>query len=482
MNEIAGLDLQTASFQDLAAAMAAGALTSAALTRVYLERIAAYDTQTNAIRELNPQAESDAEQLDRERAAGALRGPLHGLPLLLKDNIGTAGMPTTAGSLALAGSVPFEDSCVAARLRAAGAVLLGKTNLSEFANWMDESMPNGYSSLGGQVRSAYGLGDPSGSSSGSAVAASLALAAGTVGSETSGSILSPSDVNGLVGVKPTRGLVSRGGMIPLAEGFDTPGPMTRSVADAAALLTAMAGTDARDPATADADSYVTDYVAALDEATLTGVRLGYQPGDGESLSDQQQQVYEAALADLRRLGAVLVATTALAAVDQAGELALIPNDFKAHLDHYLSHEIPVPASGVCSLADVIAFNDRHPEQVRYGQGLLRQSADSPGDRQLAARQSLDLRTEVADRVDAVLAADGLAAIVTAGSTCAHVGAAAGYPSVIVPAGLVDGVTPMGLSFLGTAWSEAALLRYAAAYEAGSRRRVPPANPLTPSGC
>ena len=274
---VAGLDLQTASFTDLQKAMAAGRLTSRQLTSAYLARISAYDGPTNSMRAINPHALADAARLDAERRAGHVRGPLHGLPIVLKDNIGTTDLPTTAGSIALEGSVPKQDAFLTERLRKAGAVILGKTNLSEIANWVDLSRPNGYSSLGGQVKNGYTLGDPSGSSSGSGVAGSMAFAAGAFGSETSGSILSPSDVNGLVGVKPTRGLISRAGVIPLAEGFDTAGPMTRSVADAAALLTAVAGTDARDPATAEAATHVTDYAKASRPGSLKGVRLDPVP-------------------------------------------------------------------------------------------------------------------------------------------------------------------------------------------------------------
>jgi amidase len=471
---VAGLDLQTASFADLERAMAQGRLTSRQLTQAYLDRIEAYDGPINSIRELNKHALAEADHLDAERRSGHVRGPLHGLPILLKDNIGTSDQPTTAGSIALEGSTPRSDAFLTARLRAAGAVVLGKTNLSEFANWVDLSMPNGYSSLGGQVKNAYNMGDPSGSSSGSGVASSMAFSAGSFGSETSGSILSPSDVNGLVGVKPTRGLVSRAGIIPLAEGFDTAGPMTRSVADAAALLTAVAGPDPRDPATAESAHHVTDYVKALHGASLTGVRLGYSANAFSGGSDAQNKVFADVLADLKRLGATLVDTDVVEDGGTAGaaELALIPNDFKANLNHYLTTEIPTPRSGVKSLSDIVAFNSKHPDKVKYGQGLLQASEATPGDATSASASSLGLRTTMGELIDGALAKDGLDAILATGASYASAGASAGYPTVIVPAGLV-GSTPTGVSFLGTAWSEAKLLRIAAAYEAGSHRRVPP---------
>ena len=470
---VAGLDLETATIADLQHALATGRTTSVALVKAYLGRINAYNGPVNAIRDLSPTALTWAARLDRERAGGAVRGPLHGVPVLLKDNIDTADEPTTAGSIALAGLRPYQDATMVAKLRAAGAIILGKTNLSEFANWVDLSMPNGYSSLGGQVRNAYTFGDPSGSSSGSGVAGSLAFAAAAFGSETSGSILSPSDVNGLVGVKPTRGLVSREGIIPLAEGFDTAGPMARNVPDAAALLTAVAGSDPADPASYPANGHRTDYVKALRGASLKGVRLGY--GDYSYLSTAQRKVYERALADLTRLGAVLVPTTELDNTGNAGlaELGLIPNDFKANLDHYLATEAPTPKSGVKSLVDVMLYNQQHPDKVKYGQNLIIASAAQPGSREAASAGSLALRTTEGAAIDHALQADRLDAFVAPGANLANVGASAGYPTVIVPSGLVSAKQPQGLSFMGTAWSEARLLRYAAAYETGTHRRVPP---------
>ena len=446
--------------------------------QAYLDRIAAYDGPTNSIRHLGAKALQEAARLDRERARGDVRGPLHGVPVLLKDNIGTNDMPTTAGSVALEGLVPYDDAFLTARLRAAGAVVLGKTNLSEFANWVSLTMPNGYSSLGGQVREAYALGDPLGSSSGSGVAGSMAFAAGTFGSETSGSILSPSDVNGLVGVKPTRGLVSRAGIIPLAEGFDTAGPMTRNVDDAAALLTAVAGSDREDPATADAQRNLPpggDYTARLDGASLQGVRLGYSASRATSLSTVRRALYAQALADLRRLGAVLVDTDDLEdpALVGLGEIGLIPNDFKANLDHYLQTEVPTPRSGVRSLADVVRYNQTRPAEVKYGQDLLIASAAQPGSREAASAAALALRTASGAVVDQALTASDLDAFVGPGPAYANIGAAAGYPTVIVPMGLGTNRRPAGLSFLGTAWDEADLLTYAEAYEDGTQRRVPP---------
>ncbi|MGH2756977.1 MAG: amidase family protein, partial [Actinomycetota bacterium] len=256
---VAGLGLQTVTIPQLQKALASGQTSSRELVQAYLARIRAYDGHVNSIRTLNRNAVRIAGKLDAERAAGRLRGPLHGIPILLKDNINTLDMPTTAGSIALKGSIPLEAATITTKLEKAGAIILGKTNLSEFANWVDLSMPNGYSSLGGQVRNAYTLGDPSGSSSGSGVAGSMAFATGTVGTETSGSILSPSEANSLVGIKPTTGLLSRYGILPLAPSFDTPGPMTRNVTDAAIMLGVMAGVDEKDERTADSGDAPSDY-------------------------------------------------------------------------------------------------------------------------------------------------------------------------------------------------------------------------------
>ena len=484
--KVAGLDLQTATFVDLQKAMTAGRLTSVQLVKAYLGRIAAYDGPTNSIRQLSPTALAHAKALDAERKAGRLRGPLHGIPILLKDNIGTADQATTAGSIALEGLRPRKDATLVARLRAAGAVVLGKTNLSEFANWVDLSMPNGYSSLGGQVKDAYRLGDPSGSSSGSGVAGSMAFAAATFGSETSGSILSPSSVNGLVGVKPTLGLVSRDGVIPLAAGFDTAGPMARNVADAAALLGAVAATDPADDATVKADALRRDYAGLVRRASLKGVRLGYSQSGRDGLSARDARVYEAALKDLTRLGAVLVATDALDTAGDVGlaELGLIPNDFKGNLDHYLATYAPTPKSGVKTLADVVLFNNDHPDKVKYGQKLLIASAAQPGSREAAAAGALALRTAMGAIIDQGLVRDNLAAFVAPAASYANIGASAGYPTVVVPAGLSGEVAPMGLSFMGTAYNDHLLLQYAAAFEAGTHRRVPPTvvNPDLLTGC
>ena len=476
VSAVGGVNLQTGTVLDMQRAMGSRRLTSEQLVRAYLDRIATWDrgAELNSVRALNPRALAEAKALDAERRRGRVRGPLHGIPVLLKDNVGTRDLPTTAGSIALAGNLPKNDSTVAARLRAAGAVILGKVNLSEFANWVDLSMPNGYSSLGGQVVNAYDGGDPSGSSSGSGVAGSMAFAALTIGTETSGSILSPSDANGLVGVKPTLGLTSRYGIIPLAPSFDVPGPMVRTVTDAAALLTAIAGADPKDAATAGAAVPKGGYLPLLRTDALKGVRLGVPSADNRP-SGERGEVLERAIADLKRAGATIVETDLIGSTGLASlsELGLIPNEFKWSLNEYLATEAG-PGVKTKTLGAIIEYNAQHPDKVKYGQRLLQASDATPGLGPLATASAIPVQAQAQAAVDSALAADDLDAILELGPGNANVAAAAGYPTVIVPAGVTaDGTRPVGLAFTGTAMSEPRLLAYAYAYEQASRRRVPP---------
>ncbi|MEY2470453.1 MAG: amidase, partial [Actinomycetota bacterium] len=311
LRTVAGIDLQTVTIPQLEQAMASGTITSQTLTKAYLDRIAAYDRgplKINAIRAVAKDAMAQAATMDAERAAGHLRGPLHGIPVILKDNIGTRDMPTTAGSIALALNIPKHEAALVTQLRAAGALILGKTNLSEFANWVDPRMPSGYSSLGGQVVAPFTGGDPSGSSSGSGAGGTMAYATGTFGSETSGSILSPSWTNSLVGIKPTLGVVSRTGVIPLAHSYDTAGPMTRNVTDAAWLLSFASAADASDVVTMAAPGATPpghDYRPFLKTGTLKDARIGYSTADVDDL-------FQKALDDLAAAGATLVPTDTLA--------------------------------------------------------------------------------------------------------------------------------------------------------------------------
>lgn len=461
-----GVDLHRVSIADLQRALAAGNLTSVELVDAYAARIAAFDAagpKLNSVQGLDPTAREWAAKMDAERKAGHVRGPLHGIPILLKDNVGTNDMPTTAGSIALEKNVPKEDATITAKLRDAGAIILGKTHLSEFANWVSLTMPNGYSSLGGQVVNAYTMGDPSGSSSGSGVAGSMAFAAAAIGTETSGSILSPSNANSLVGVKPTMGLNSRQGIIPLAANFDVPGPMARNVEDAALVLTAMAGPDPKDPVTAQGATHATDYAANLSKDALRGAKLGYDPQNTDPIFDRARK-------DLEALGATLVPIEPdRREPGSTLELALIPNEFKFGLNDYLAKQAG-PGLPVKTLDDIVLYNQQHPDKVKYGQDLLVASDSTPGLGPLADANAAPFVAENRMVADGMLA--GLDALVGPDAPYTGLGAAAGYPTVVVPAGY-QGKNPEGLSFFGPAWSEAKLLGYAYAYEQATHRREPP---------
>ncbi|MEA3199415.1 MAG: amidase [Thermoplasmata archaeon] len=475
LGAVGGLDLQNATIGQLEGALANRTITSVQLVDAYEARIHAFDDKTNAVQTLDPHARDLAAQMDAERAAGHLRGPLHGIPILVKDNVGTNWMPTTAGSIALANNTPPKNATLTDKLAAAGAIVLGKAKMSEFAQWISLNNPNGYSSLGGQVHNAYNGGDPSGSSSGSGVAGSMAYAAATIGTETQGSILGPSDANSLVGVKPTLGLVSRAGVIPLAADFDTPGPMARNVEDAARVLNAIAGPDPEDAATAASASHVTDFTAGLTLDALKGKRVGYDA------NYQSDAIFAKALDDIKKAGATLVPIQSSAGAPNAGttgadqwgtsELGVIPNEFKQGINDYLAHEAG-PGLPVKTLADIIAYNSQHPDQVKYGQDLLQASDATPGDPTLSMATGLAAQKAAQQYDDGLFAKDSLDVIVGPSLSYYQTGAEAGYPTVIVPAGY-NGHNPEGVSFFGPAWSEAKLLGYAYAYEQQSHRRLPP---------
>ena len=472
--------------------MTAGTWSSRQITEGYLARIAALDDagpRLGAVVELSARALADADERDRERAAGRVRGPLHGIPVLIKDNIDVAGMVDSAGSLALSGHVPREDAFLVARLRGAGAVILGKTNLSEWANFRGLRSTSGWSSRGGQTRNPYALDrSPCGSSSGSGAAIAASLAAVAVGTETDGSILCPAAVQGLVGLKPTVGLVSRGGVIPISVTQDTAGPMARTVADAAALLGAIAAADPADPAGPAAADKLADYLAGLREDALRGRRIGVlrRPDDGPPVS----VAYEAALSALRAAGAQLVDPVEIAgwgAWDDP-ETTVLLVEFRAGLGRYLARS----RAPVATLADVIAFNRAHAAEVMpwFGQELFEAAAEAPGLDSPEYRAAREAARRLAwdEGLGAALARHRLDALVapTTGPawpidpvlgdrfTGAGYGAAAvaGTPSLTVPMGEVKGL-PLGLTFLGPAWSEAALLAYGYAFERATRARRPP---------
>ncbi|MFG1704292.1 amidase family protein [Nonomuraea sp. M3C6] len=471
------VDLETATVAQLQQAMSARKITSEELTSDYIERIRQLNTDgpgLNAVRVLNDSALDEARQADKDRKKGKVRGPLHGIPVLVKDNIDVQRLPTTAGALALADSFPSDDSFLVKRLRAAGAVILGKTNLSEFANFTTSGMPSGYSGLGGQVLNPYDVSQtPSGSSSGSGAAAATGLAAVTIGTETSGSILSPSVANSLVGVKPTVGLVSRTGIVPIAASQDTAGPMTRSVYDAAALLTALTGIDPEDPATQTSKDVVgTDYTAALKTDALKGVRIGV----ASAPTGNQAVAFNKALDVLRAQGATVVTVT----VNTGGLPPGILNyEFKRDLNAYLAR-LPRNAP-MKTLDDVVKYNLGHIAEgtIKFGQTQLEASnqidIDDPATK---AAYEADRDNGIAgarERIDSVLKAENLDAILFTGSGSAGIGARAQYPSVAVPIGYdpANG-RPFGMSFLGSAYTEAKLLSFAYAYEQASHEWRPPA--------
>jgi amidase len=490
--------LEEATLTELRARLRSGELTSAALVGAYRERIAALDQrgpELRAIIELNPEAEAIAAALDAERRDKGERGPLHGIPILLKDNIGTADrMTTTAGSLALVGSIPSRDAGVAARLRAAGAVLLGKANLSEWANFRSRRSTSGWSSRGGQCRNPYALDrNPSGSSSGSAVATTANLCAAAVGTETDGSIVSPASRCGIVGLKPTLGLVSRAGIIPIAHSQDTAGPMGRTVTDVAILLGAMAGVDERDEATLAAGEHVeADYTRFLDVDGLRGARIGVFRPRGLRDNPLTDGVLAAALAVLRERGAVIVDPVEIESAAKVSdpEREVLLFEFKTDLERYLA-ELG-PAAPVKSLAELIAFDEAHRAQVMpyFGHDSF-VAAQAKGPLTDAAyRKALEdsRRYARAEGLDAALATNKLDALVassggpawlidllngdsgTGGSS--SLAAVAGYPNITVPAGWAAGL-PLGISFMGKPWSEPVLLRLAYAFEQATRARRPP---------
>ena len=487
-----------ATIDQLQAEMASGRLTAVALTEAYLERIAQIDRagpKLNSVIELNPDARAIAAELDRERAAGQVRGALHGIPVLVKDNLDSADrMHTTAGSLALLSARPLQDSTVVARLREAGAVLLGKTNLSEWANLRSTRSISGWSGRGGQTRNPYALDrNTSGSSSGTGAAVSANLCVVGVGTETDGSIVSPSSVCGLVGVKPTVGLVSRAGIIPISASQDTAGPMARTVRDAAHLLTVMASRDQRDAATLTdrPTDMPQDYGAALIPGALRGKRVGLVR-DPFGPNPKLEPVLENALAALRSAGAVMVDPVKLPAMGDFGEaeLEVLVYEYKAGLNAYFASL--GPDAPIKSVEELIAFNREHADrELKYfGQEYLEMAAAKGS---LTEQAYLDARAKCLrltrdEGIDAALAEHELDALVmitngpawlidpvngdsyTGGSS--SWAAVSGYPAITVPAGQVMGL-PVGFSFVGPVWSEARLLALAADFEThASARRVP----------
>jgi amidase len=490
-------ELEELTIAELQDGLKAGKYSSRSLVEKYFDRINEIDKKgpgLNSVIEMNPDAEAIAVALDRERKQKGARGPLHGIPILIKDNIDTADrMMTTAGSLALVGSKPRQDSFVAKKLREAGAVILGKTNLSEWANFRSNHSTSGWSGRGGQTKNAYVLDrNPCGSSSGSGAAAAASLCAAAIGTETDGSVVCPSSANSLVGIKPTVGLVGRSGIIPIAHSQDTAGPMARSVTDAAIMLGALTGIDPRDTATkASQSKSFTDYTQFLDLNGLKGVRLGVVRKNF-GFNDQVDKLMNDLLAEMKKLGAVVVdpADIPTAGKFDASELEVLLYEFKADLNTYLAGL--GPQAPVHSLKEIIAFNERNREREMpfFGQDLFTKAEEkgpltSKKYLEALSKNHLLTRTQGIDlvmtknRLDALVAPTGGPAWPTDWINGDHftggyssASAVAGYPHITVPAGYVFAL-PVGISFFAGAYSEPKLIKIAYAFEQATKARRAP---------
>lgn len=494
------MDIRNTNILDLAGLMQSGAITSIELVEAFHAVIAAEDKSYNAVAVLNPEAGRIAKVLDGEREKGLIRSPLHGVPLLIKDNLNTGDeMPTTAGSVALSGSLALADSYVVARLRSAGAVILGKTNLSEWANFRSTQSSSGWSSRGGQVRNAYALErSPGGSSSGSAVAVARGFCCGAIGTETDGSILMPSSMNGVVGIKPTVGLVSRSGIVPISYSQDTAGPIARTVADAVCILTAVVGSDPADVTTVQAQTASFPNCSAfLNINALQDARIGVARNYA-GFHDGTEVLFNEALELCKDAGATLVETDSLPSRGElkSHELLVLLTEFKVGLNNYLG-SLPL-SDRVSSLSDLITFNENNSNQVMpyFGQELLMAAQETRGLQDSAYLDALARCRRLArqDGIDKIMGENNVQAIVaptagpawvidwqtgdssTGGSTC--VAAIAGYPSITIPMGYVEHL-PVGISFFGRPWSENTLIGMAHAFEKLFQARVLPRTDITP---
>jgi len=491
----AAFDLEEATVAQLQARMQAGTLTARTLTEAYLARIRELDPQLHSVLEVNPEALAIADALDRERKEKGPRGPLHGLPILIKDNLATADkMQTTAGSLALLGVRPPRDSFVVERLRAAGAIILGKTNLSEWANMRSSHASSGWSGRGGQTHNPYALDrTPCGSSSGTGAAIAANFAAAGIGTETDGSIVCPSSSQSLVGIKPTVGLLSRSGIVPISHTQDTPGPMARTVADAAALLSALTATDPADPASVAAQGKApADYTKSLDLNGLKGARIGVVRAKMFGSSPAADEATEAAILVLKAQGAVIVDPADIPHLGETddAELEVLLTELKADMNEYLSKW--AKTAPVHTLDELIAFNRAHAsvELPFFGQEQFEAAAKKGPLTSPEYRKALETCRKLSrdDGLDAVFAQYKLDALLapTGGApwvidlvTGDHFGmsssspaAVAGYPAITVPAGFQHGL-PLGITFMGKAFSEATLIKFAYAYEQATHLRKPP---------
>ncbi|MFJ7725027.1 amidase family protein [Neobacillus sp. NPDC097160] len=462
--------LEEVTISEIQEKMENGRLSSKELVLMYLHRISRFDKELHSILEVNPDALQIAEALDAERRETGPRSRLHGIPILIKDNIDTHDkMHTSAGSFALKDSIALNDSFVAEQLRIAGAVILGKTNMTEWANFMAIGMKSGYSSRGGQVLNPYGPGkfDVGGSSSGSGAAIAANFAAAAVGTETSGSILNPSCQNSLVGIKPTVGLISRRGIIPIAHTQDTAGPMARTVEDAAILLTALCGKDEQDFITKTNPFMDFDFTEFLFKDGLKGKRIGIaSEGFMELLSKEKQMVVAAALESLKLSGAEVIENIEIPSNKAEWKYDVLTYEFKPDLNSYLGSLHPsIP---VRTLADLIEFNKRNEEKMlKYGQAVLLESEKTSGSLTEAAyinALEFDLYHSTQQGIDFALETYDLDAIVFPSDEGSHISAKAGYPTIAVPAGFTSHGEPVGITFAGTAFSEPLLIQVAYAFE------------------
>jgi amidase len=486
-------ELDIGSLQTL---MQQGKLSSRALTQFYLDRIEAIDRngpRLNSIIEVNPQAIEIAGALDAERQANGPRGPMHGIPVVLKANIDTAdGMETTAGSLALKGHRPPADAFIVARLRAAGAVILGKANLSEWANFRSSNSSSGWSSIGGQTRNPYDtMRNPCGSSSGSAVAVAASLTSVAIGTETNGSIVCPSSVNGIVGIKPTLGLVSRSGIIPIAHSQDTAGPMGRTVTDAAILLSAMVGADPADPLADSFPESVPDFAGGLSKDALAGARIGVlRTHSGAGRDVRVDSIVENTIATLRSLGAEVVDPVEIDTEGMsAAQREVLYYEFKADLNAYLKKS----GAAISTMEEIIRFNETHADTVmpHFGQERMlaaqergplsdQKYLDALEDSKRIARRGINNAMK-AGNLDALIAptrgpawmTDHINGDQSSGISSSSLAAVSGYASITVPAGYIVGL-PIGISFIGGEHSDARLIQFAYAFEQATRVRKPPA--------
>ncbi|MEK4296235.1 amidase family protein [Paenibacillus sp. FSL R5-0914] len=468
---------------EIQAALEAGELTSKQLVLMYYERIADHDKNgltINSVLEINPDALFIAESLDVERTIKGSRGPLHGIPVLLKDNINTGDkMHTSAGSLALANSFAGEDAFIVTKLREAGAIIMGKANMTEFANFMTTGMPSGYSSRGGQVLNPYNISTPTGgSSAGSAVAVACNFCTVSVGTETSGSILNPGNLGSIIGIKPTVGLLSRSGILPLSNTQDTAGPMARTVRDAVLLLNAMLGNDTQDAAMGTNIGRIhEDYTVFLDENGLQGARIGI-PRDYyfEELTDEQLALFNASVDRMRELGATIIDPADIKTAREISYSSVVLNEFKTALNAYLSRL--GPGAPMRTLKDIIDFNHAHPvETLRYGQATLIDaeytSSGTQTEPKYLLHRATDLKLCKEEGIDATMKEHNLDALLFPADFGARITSRAGYPSIVVPSGYTSAGAPFGVTFSAKAYQEPTLIKLAYAYEQNYKVRKAP---------